>query len=1299
MGPRCSLTRAVPVNSFAGGLRQAGGPRARLAACALLLIAALTAAGCEGPGRPTLTEGPGLDAGVGAAGDAPPTWPSGAALVVDEVGARTVLLRFPPAQDDHGITGYRVYRDGVLWQEAPAPEATRAAHAADTLANGVVVRVKGLTRDAACDLAVEAVDTADQVTADRLGAAVRTKSRPTLSLAAQDAALGSGVPPFSAEWGFVADGPDPVQFDVAEGALVPRRASHLFGAVRTSGAGGGLADVRVEVLAAPELGYTLTDASGRFDLLVNGGGWVVVRFTKAGYPEVQRRIHTRWHVSRFVSAVALTPLDAEASEVHLDGGAAGVEVARGSVTHDGDGARRATVLFAPRTEGTMHLRDGSTRPLPRAVHVRATELTVGADGGDAMPGDLPAHVGYSYAVELGADEADAAGATDVTLSEPASVYVESFVGAPVGAVVPVGRYDRALGVWVPTADGIVLEIAGVDADGRAELDLDGDGVAEDAAELARFGFTSDELERVATLYERGRTLVRMPIERLAPYAWGFGRGREDGRATEPLAAGDEMNVEDSTCGEDLSVPCETKTRGADFAVAGSAARLHAAGPMATRADDPLYARFRAEHLVSTGDEARPRDALRERRVTLDVAGRRFCSVWRSDLPNGGPVNPADEGCDGALELSEADGWRYASTRWDGRDAAGRVVDAPVRAYARTCLSYASTEARAETLPELDATGDEAYVPAPFASFAVWSAATDSEFALDREGAVYTVCDDQEVRLGAWRGGEQGLLGLTVAGSGAYDARAHTLYRADGSVTRLGDGVIERAAQVGAAGDALDDGTPLIDAEGDMTGATVGPDGTIYVAFSRPYPDPSAPSHQAAGGAIYRVDPETATLQRVAGGAFVPAEPPDGTTCSLFRCARYDDQGAPAASTAIPVATALTLSPDGELYFADGVRGVVWKIDDVGRLQRVAGVQNFAHATGEAFHRAYETDAGIGDVVPGDPDSGDPLKAHFGNVSDLAFAPDGVLYIADMHHSRIRYINHDGRIRTLLRYRAVDSPVRVVVTHDGAVAERSLYDYHRVLFKVVEPDGWTRPVMTLPFAGSASPGGYEGDGYTTAHYASSPDHWGASGLGLDPSGRLLFMWTGRLIRMENGERLFAIAGNGDECTWSDFVDGPATAGCMASNSGQVEAAPDGSVYLLASDGPYTLTADAPSRSLYRWLPSAADAGTRPHSEAQTTRVTDAGRGVRYDVDARGRTLARFALDGDAVEARFRYDDDGELEAIVGADGGETRVERSPDGREVALVAPSGERTTLYDDDGDGRADRLVDAAGDTTPLAP
>ena len=98
-----------------------------------------------------------------------------------------------------------------------------------------------------------------------------------------------------------------------------------------------------------------------------------------------------------------------------------------------------------------------------------TEYTVGANGPNAMPAALPPTSRYTYAVELSADEAIAAGAKSVNFSQPLLNYVENFLGFSVGTIVPSGFYDRAKAAWIPSADGRVIKITGNNA-GLAVVD-------------------------------------------------------------------------------------------------------------------------------------------------------------------------------------------------------------------------------------------------------------------------------------------------------------------------------------------------------------------------------------------------------------------------------------------------------------------------------------------------------------------------------------------------------------------------------------------------------------------------------------------------------------------------------------------------------------------------------------------------------------------------------------------------------------------------------------------------------------
>jgi len=151
-----------------------------------------------------------------------------------------------------------------------------------------------------------------------------------------------------------------------------------------------------------------------------------------------------------------------------------MQVAQASPVIDLDGRRQATLLFPQGTQAAIFNPDGTSRPIT-TLHVRATEYTIGGKGPETMPAVLPPSSGYTYAAEFSVDEAVAAGATDVRFSQAVPVYVQNFLGFPVGTAVPAGYYDRQKGQWIASANGGVIKILSVTG-GLGDLFLPNPGV-------------------------------------------------------------------------------------------------------------------------------------------------------------------------------------------------------------------------------------------------------------------------------------------------------------------------------------------------------------------------------------------------------------------------------------------------------------------------------------------------------------------------------------------------------------------------------------------------------------------------------------------------------------------------------------------------------------------------------------------------------------------------------------------------------------------------------------------------------
>ena len=147
-----------------------------------------------------------------------------------------------------------------------------------------------------------------------------------------------------------------------------------------------------------------------------------------------------------------------------------------------------------------------------------------------MPADLPPDSAYTYAFDINADEAQAVGALRVQLSQPATYYVDNFLGLPVGALVPVGSYQRTApascatggcGAWVPEENGRIMKVLSISGQ-LADLDLNGDNVADGPSALAALGITDAERGWIAQLYPPGKSIWRTRMTHFTPYDHNWG---------------------------------------------------------------------------------------------------------------------------------------------------------------------------------------------------------------------------------------------------------------------------------------------------------------------------------------------------------------------------------------------------------------------------------------------------------------------------------------------------------------------------------------------------------------------------------------------------------------------------------------------------------------------------------------------------------------------------------------------------------------------------------------------------------
>src|SRR5262249_15739068 len=366
---------------------------------------------------------------------------------------------------------------------------------------------------------------------------------------------------------FIYTGDNPVQTGVAPRAIDETRVVVIRGHARTRG-GQAVKDAGVTVFGGPALGMTRTRVDGGFDLCPSDGVEVKVNIAGRGYFSVQRQAFTPWHDWVGMPEAVLTPVDPNVTAIAPGGPS--FQVAKGSVITDSDGTRQAVIFFPPGTTAEAVLPDGGTQTLS-TMHVRATEYTVGPDGPAAMPAELPPTSAYTYAAELSVDEAEAAGAVSVRFNAPVIGYVDNFLKLPTGMAVPVGAYDRSLGVWVPNPDGQVVKILSVTG-GLADLDLDGDGVAETVATLGQAGITDAERGALASNYgTQARTLWRFTTSHFSPWDCNMPPGPPPDAKYPPHSPPLNANAPhpDPRCSSGSSIECENQPLGEALPLAGT----------------------------------------------------------------------------------------------------------------------------------------------------------------------------------------------------------------------------------------------------------------------------------------------------------------------------------------------------------------------------------------------------------------------------------------------------------------------------------------------------------------------------------------------------------------------------------------------------------------------------------------------------------------------------------------------------------------------------------------------------------
>jgi RHS repeat-associated protein len=815
---------------------------------------------------------------------------------------------------------------------------------------------------------------------------------------------------------FLYEGDNPIQTGVAPGTIEPERIAVVRGRVLDRN-NQPLPAVVVAVKGHPELGQTVTRADGGYDLAVNGGGLLTLEFQREGYLPAQRKAQTSWESFAVLDDLVLVPVDPRVTVIDLTDQTEPFQIAEGSTVTDEDGSRQAAVLIPEGTTATMTLPDGNTVPL-ETLSLRATEYTVGPNGPEAMPGELPPNSGYTYAVELSADEALAVGATTVEFNQPVPFYVDNFLDFPIGEIVPVGYYDYEKTAWVPSNNGRVIKLLSVDAEGRAALDLDGSGTAADAAALVALGISDEERAVLATRYAPGTSLWRVQMQHLTPWDCNWPYGPPDDAEPPPPEPDEppEPDPDDDSDCEGCVINPGSQTLGESINIVGTNLRLHY---RSDRVKGRAVA-YETKIPVSGAAESVP-DNLQGIDVTIKIAGRTITQSFEP-TPN-----------------------QEVTWRWDGLDAYGREVvgseNASIRVSYRYPIVYYAAQADFEQSfaqfadPATEVIGQRgsqsitvdrswtrtlaapsngsaglggwtlgihhAYSPGEIlllgngdqysaeaqmfglARSLVRNLSPSADVAVDADGTIYFVyghavwkLDDDGLEAVA---GSPGRRGYSGDGGPAINARFNypigldigpdgSLYIADRSnnmVRRIGpDGIITRFAGTGEYDYTGDGGPATSAAMRQPYGVAVASDGTVYITDSRNY-----------------------AVRKVSSDGIITTIAGDGS-------AWYPAFGGPASESRLFYPYGIDVDAEGNIYFAHS-NCEIFTITAEGILQRFAGLSNY---------QCYWNGGYSGDGGPA-------TNALLDNPDDVVVGGDGAVYIPDSGNGRVRRVDQNGIITT------------------------------------------------------------------------------------------------------------------------------------------------------------------------------------------------------------------------------------------------------------------------------------------------
>ena len=760
-----------------------------------------------------------------------------------------------------------------------------------------------------------------------------------------------------------------------------------------------ISGVKVTVHGETKYGSVLTNAKGRFSIPVNGGGHVKIVYFKTGYLKVHRQKRVPWKGIKIVDTVELTSLESQVTSLILDGKPTTVTV------HKNSAIKRPASLVVSGDNKVYSVGSKGKKTLLASAKVRITEyLTPGS-----MPEILPPTTAFTYCADFTVD-----GAENVSFEKPIVVYIKNSLGFAVGDTAPVGYYDRIKASWIPSINGLVVRLLDTNSDGKCDsLDATGNGVKDD---LNNNGKYSDEVVGLSnnTVYKPGDTYWRVETEHFSPIDvnWRWNTPPDAVQPNMPPPVVSTISQEPCYTKGYSEIECRSQSLSEKISIPGATFSLHYNSNRVAGYETPIS--------IQTSGSTIP-SSLKKILARLTVAGnviekellpginKNVQLSWNGKDVYGNPVYGQPIA---TLEV----GYQYDAiyyTAGNGLQVTYNAFGLPGGTSTKIVTRQATTLWQRFSQPIVSpfvknqvANG---WTLGPYHSYDPIS----KSVALGNGRIIYgntthmvstilkkhfrdlTVSPDGEIYLAGGGGGA----------GGSYPHQILKLSKA---------GVLTPIAGTGSQGYSGDGGLALNAKLNDPCGVALSPDGTVYFTeignhvVRKITPDGKIQTVAGNGSNGNSGDGKSATNAKLGQPYDVLVSPLDGSIFIADLAYNRVRRVAPDGNIATYAGGGSTLGDNGPATKALVQGPLSLAADSTGALY--IGCFMCYRVRKVTPNGIITTVAGIGQ--PGNSgDGGLAIKANLNQRISVAFSPDGMLYISDNDNHRVRVVTSDGKIAT------------------------------------------------------------------------------------------------------------------------------------------------------------------------------------------------------------------------------------------------------------------------------------------------